>query len=104
MHLLNGKLRKTFQKNKNTILECFMLFVFLSPVTVLHIFPFYKGIACIYLENLGRPKCQKKSDIQQNLLFEDPGWERLENLKYRNFWSFQVFSGSSQALAALSIT
>ena len=35
---------------------------------------------------LGRPKCQKKSDIQQNLLFEDPGWERIENLKYRNFW------------------
>jgi hypothetical protein len=47
---------------------------------------------------------EKKSDIQQNLLFEDPGWERLENLKYRNFWSFQVFSGSSHALAALSIT
>ena len=58
-----------------------------------------------YIWFLGRPKCQKKkSDIQQNLLFEDPGWERLEHLKYRNFWSFQVFSGSSHALAALSIT
>ena len=52
----------------------------------------------------GALSARKKSDIQQNLLFEDPGWERLENLKYRNFWSFQVFSGSSHALAALSIT
>ena len=55
----------------------------------------------------GALSARKKSDIQQNLLFEDPRWERLErleNLKYRNFWSFQVFSGSSHALAALSIT
>ena len=52
----------------------------------------------------GALSARKKRDIQQNLLFEDPGWERLENLKYRNFWSFQVFSGSSHALAALSIT
>ena len=57
-----------------------------------------------FLNSWGALSARKKSDIQQNLLFEDPGWERLENLKYRNFWSFQVFSGSSHALAALSIT
>ena len=43
--------------------------VFLSPVTVLHIFPFYKGIACIYLEYLGRPKCQKKKVIFNKTYF-----------------------------------
>ena len=35
----------------------------------------------ISMAYLGRPKYQKKCDIQliqQNLLFEDPGWERLE--------------------------
>ena len=69
MHLLIGKLRQNISKNKNTILECFMLFVFLSPVTVLHIFPFYKGIACIYLEYLGRPKCQKKKVIFNKTYF-----------------------------------
>ena len=58
----------------------------------------------IYIYTGGALSARKKSNIQQNLLFEDPGWERLENLKYRNFWSCQVFSGSSHALAALSIT
>jgi hypothetical protein len=63
-----------------------------------------RGGFYIYIYTWGALSARKKSDIQQNLLFEDPGWERLENLKYRNFWSFQVFSGSSHALAALSIT
>ena len=65
------------------------------------------AVATIWLFNVatwGALSARKKSDIQQNLLFEDPGWERLENLNYRNFWSFQVCSGSSHALAALSIT
>ena len=63
------------------------------------------GSCCAFISyTWGALSARKKSDIQQNLLFEDPGWERLENLKYRNFWSFQVFSGSSHAFAALSIT
>ena len=45
----------------------------------------------------------KKCDIQQNILFEHPGWEKLENLKKnKHFLSFQGFSASSQALAGVS--
>ena len=71
----------------------------ISDATINYMF----GYSKLY-NTWGALSARKKSDIQQNLLFEDPGWERLENLKYRNFWSFQVFSGSSHALAALSIT
>ena len=48
----------------------------------------------IKYQYLGRPKYQtKKKKIlknKKNYFFEDPGWERLENLKYRNFCRFRV--------------
>ena len=37
---------------------------------------------------IGRPKWEKKM-LYSILLFEDPGWETLQNLEYRNFYHFR---------------
>ena len=39
----------------------------------------------------GAQSSPKKCDIQKNLLFEDPGWEISEKMKYRNFHHFRDF-------------
>ena len=52
-------------------------------------FPYFRGNSLNSRADLGRPKYQNKMWYLTKPFFEDPGWERLKKLKYRNVCHFR---------------